>query len=86
MFEADQIVWSMAKDYQNHRRFPIDIQQMAEALGLNESGTNEAREQALKERFLVEKDEELVCELTLLLNWTGVTMAWHLPGVLSEEF
>ncbi|KIK78780.1 hypothetical protein PAXRUDRAFT_41725, partial [Paxillus rubicundulus Ve08.2h10] len=34
----------------------------------------------------VEKDEELVCELTLLLDWTGVIMAWHLPGVLSEEF
>ncbi|KIK72285.1 hypothetical protein PAXRUDRAFT_121972, partial [Paxillus rubicundulus Ve08.2h10] len=23
---------------------------------------------------------------TLLLDWTGVIMAWHLPGVLSEEF
>ncbi|KIK73989.1 hypothetical protein PAXRUDRAFT_176954 [Paxillus rubicundulus Ve08.2h10] len=56
------------------------------ALGLNEIGTNEAREKALKERFPVEKDEELVCEPTLLLDQTGVIIAWHLPGVLSEEF
>ncbi|KIK73359.1 hypothetical protein PAXRUDRAFT_20943 [Paxillus rubicundulus Ve08.2h10] len=59
---------------------------MAEALGSNETGTNKAREKALKERFPVEKDEELICELTLLLDWTRVIMAWHLPGVLSEEF
>ncbi|KIK73402.1 hypothetical protein PAXRUDRAFT_178534 [Paxillus rubicundulus Ve08.2h10] len=59
---------------------------MAEALGSNETGTKEAREKALKERFPVEKEEELVCEPTLLLDWTGVIMAWHLPGVLSEEF
>ncbi|KIK83531.1 hypothetical protein PAXRUDRAFT_153137, partial [Paxillus rubicundulus Ve08.2h10] len=59
---------------------------IAEALGLNETGTKEAREKALRERFPVEKDEELVCELTLLLHQTGVIMAWHLPGVLSEEF
>ncbi|KIK74440.1 hypothetical protein PAXRUDRAFT_175695 [Paxillus rubicundulus Ve08.2h10] len=59
---------------------------MAEALGFNESGTNEAREKALKERFLVEKDEELVFEPTLLLDQTRVIMAWHLSGVLSEEF
>ncbi|KIK73040.1 hypothetical protein PAXRUDRAFT_21294 [Paxillus rubicundulus Ve08.2h10] len=45
VFEADRIVWSMAKAYQNQK-----------ALGLNESSTNEAREKALKERFLVEKD------------------------------
>ncbi|KIK72413.1 hypothetical protein PAXRUDRAFT_22018 [Paxillus rubicundulus Ve08.2h10] len=25
VFEADQIVWSMAKAYQNQRTFPIDI-------------------------------------------------------------
>ncbi|KIK77159.1 hypothetical protein PAXRUDRAFT_167656, partial [Paxillus rubicundulus Ve08.2h10] len=66
--------------------FPINIQCMAEALGSNESSTNEAREKALKERFPVKKDEELVCELTLLLDQTGVIMAWHLPGVLSEQF
>ncbi|KIK76246.1 hypothetical protein PAXRUDRAFT_170505 [Paxillus rubicundulus Ve08.2h10] len=59
---------------------------MAEALGSNETGTNKAREKALKERFPVEKDEGLVCEPTLLLDRTGVIMAWHLPGVLSEEF
>ncbi|KIK73749.1 hypothetical protein PAXRUDRAFT_122477, partial [Paxillus rubicundulus Ve08.2h10] len=59
---------------------------MAEALGLNKSGTNEAREQALKERFPIKKDEELVCKLTLLLDWAGVIMTWHLSGVLSEEF
>ncbi|KIK72150.1 hypothetical protein PAXRUDRAFT_22336 [Paxillus rubicundulus Ve08.2h10] len=58
----------MAKAYQNQRTFPIDIQCMAEALGSNETGTNEAREKALKERFLVEKDEELVCKPTLLLD------------------
>ncbi|KIK80024.1 hypothetical protein PAXRUDRAFT_159788, partial [Paxillus rubicundulus Ve08.2h10] len=75
VFEADQIVWSMAKGYQNQK-----------ALGSNESGTNKEREKALKERFLVEKDDELVCEPTLLLDQTGVIMAWHLPGVLSEEF
>ncbi|KIK73232.1 hypothetical protein PAXRUDRAFT_21089 [Paxillus rubicundulus Ve08.2h10] len=86
VFEADQIVWSMAKAYRNQRTFPVDIQCMAEALGSNETSTNKAREKALKERFPVEKDEELVCELTLLLDWTGVIMAWHLPGVLSEEF
>ncbi|KIK74310.1 hypothetical protein PAXRUDRAFT_20004 [Paxillus rubicundulus Ve08.2h10] len=86
VFKADRIVWSMAKAYQNQRTFPIDIQCMAEALGLNETSTNEVREKALKERFLVEKDEELVCELTLLLDQTGVIMTWHLPGVLSEEF
>ncbi|KIK73189.1 hypothetical protein PAXRUDRAFT_74850, partial [Paxillus rubicundulus Ve08.2h10] len=27
-----------------------------------------------------------VCEPTLLLDRTGVIMAWHLPGVLSKEF
>ncbi|KIK72366.1 hypothetical protein PAXRUDRAFT_47813, partial [Paxillus rubicundulus Ve08.2h10] len=27
-----------------------------------------------------------VCKPTLLLDWTGVIMAWHLHGVLSEEF
>ncbi|KIK71787.1 hypothetical protein PAXRUDRAFT_22834 [Paxillus rubicundulus Ve08.2h10] len=59
---------------------------MAEALGLNENGTDEVREKALKERFPVEKDEELVYELTILLDQTGVIMAWHLPGVLYEEF
>ncbi|KIK74240.1 hypothetical protein PAXRUDRAFT_176333 [Paxillus rubicundulus Ve08.2h10] len=59
---------------------------MAEALGSNESGTNEAKEKALKERFLVENDGELLWKLTLLLDQTGVIMAWHLPGVLSEEF
>ncbi|KIK75879.1 hypothetical protein PAXRUDRAFT_162232 [Paxillus rubicundulus Ve08.2h10] len=59
---------------------------MAEALGLNETSTNKVREEALKERFLVEKDEELVCEPTLLLDWTGIIMTWHLPGALSEEF
>ncbi|KIK76545.1 hypothetical protein PAXRUDRAFT_18127 [Paxillus rubicundulus Ve08.2h10] len=37
----------------------MDIQRMAEALGSNESGTDKVREKALKERFLVEKDEEL---------------------------
>ncbi|KIK71975.1 hypothetical protein PAXRUDRAFT_181519, partial [Paxillus rubicundulus Ve08.2h10] len=73
--EVDRIVWSMAKAYQNQK-----------ALGSNETGTNKAREKALKERFSVEKDEELVCKLTLLLDQTGVIMAWHLPGVLSEEF
>ncbi|KIK73372.1 hypothetical protein PAXRUDRAFT_20929 [Paxillus rubicundulus Ve08.2h10] len=76
----------MAKAYQNQRTFPIDIQHMAEALGLNETSTNEARENILKERFPVEKDEELVYKPTLLLDWTRVIMAWHLPGVLSEEF
>ncbi|KIK71764.1 hypothetical protein PAXRUDRAFT_22865 [Paxillus rubicundulus Ve08.2h10] len=65
----------MAKAYQNQK-----------ALGLNETSTKEAREKALKERFPVEKDEEFVCEPTLLLDQTGVIMAWHLPGVLSEEF
>ncbi|KIK72890.1 hypothetical protein PAXRUDRAFT_21464 [Paxillus rubicundulus Ve08.2h10] len=75
VFEADQIVQSMAKACQNQK-----------TLGLNKTGTNETREKALKERFLVEKDEELVCEPTLLLDQTGVIMAWHLPGVLSEEF
>ncbi|KIK71863.1 hypothetical protein PAXRUDRAFT_181709, partial [Paxillus rubicundulus Ve08.2h10] len=59
---------------------------IAEALGSNETSTKEVREKALKERFPVEKDEELVCEPTLLLDQTGVVMAWHLPGVLSEEF
>ncbi|KIK71995.1 hypothetical protein PAXRUDRAFT_181480, partial [Paxillus rubicundulus Ve08.2h10] len=34
----------------------------------------------------VEKDEELLCEPTLLLDQTRVIMAWHLHGVLSEEF
>ncbi|KIK72488.1 hypothetical protein PAXRUDRAFT_180569, partial [Paxillus rubicundulus Ve08.2h10] len=56
------------------------VQSMAKAYK-NQSITNEAREKALKERFLVEKDEELVCEPTLLLDRTGVIMAWHLPGV-----
>ncbi|KIK77489.1 hypothetical protein PAXRUDRAFT_166686, partial [Paxillus rubicundulus Ve08.2h10] len=64
VFEADQIVQSMANAYQNQS----------------------IKGKALKERFLVEKDEELVCEQTLLLDQTGVIMAWHLPGVLSEEF
>ncbi|KIK74358.1 hypothetical protein PAXRUDRAFT_175954 [Paxillus rubicundulus Ve08.2h10] len=59
---------------------------MAEALGSNESSTNKVRENTLKERFPVENDEELVCEPTLLLDQTGVIMAWHLPGVLFEEF
>ncbi|KIK75355.1 hypothetical protein PAXRUDRAFT_19073 [Paxillus rubicundulus Ve08.2h10] len=59
---------------------------MAEALESNESSTNKAREKALKERFPVEKDEELVYGPTLLLDQTGVIMAWHLPRVLSEEF
>ncbi|KIK72728.1 hypothetical protein PAXRUDRAFT_180029 [Paxillus rubicundulus Ve08.2h10] len=63
MFEADQIVQSMAKAYQN-----------------------QMREKALKERFLVEQDEELLCEPTLLLDQTRVIMAWHLPAVLSEDF
>ncbi|KIK71918.1 hypothetical protein PAXRUDRAFT_22640 [Paxillus rubicundulus Ve08.2h10] len=76
----------MVKAYQNQRTFPIDIRHIAKALGSNETGTKEAREKALEERFPVEKDEELVCELTLLLDQTGVIMAWHLPGVLSEEF
>ncbi|KIK71997.1 hypothetical protein PAXRUDRAFT_22526 [Paxillus rubicundulus Ve08.2h10] len=84
--KADWIVRSMAKAYENQRTFPIDIQHMAEALGSNETGTKEAREKALKERFPVEKDVELVCEPTLLLDQTWVIMAWHLPGVLSEEF
>ncbi|KIK78827.1 hypothetical protein PAXRUDRAFT_16664 [Paxillus rubicundulus Ve08.2h10] len=75
IFEAGRIVWSMAKAYQNQK-----------ALGSNETGTNEVREKALKETFPVEKDGELVCEPTLLLDQTSVIMAWHLPGVLSEEF
>ncbi|KIK78023.1 hypothetical protein PAXRUDRAFT_17113 [Paxillus rubicundulus Ve08.2h10] len=49
----------MAKTYQNQRIFPINIRRMAEALGLNETGINEVREKVLKERFPVEKDEEL---------------------------
>ncbi|KIK72059.1 hypothetical protein PAXRUDRAFT_181374 [Paxillus rubicundulus Ve08.2h10] len=73
IFEADWIVQFMAKAYQNQSM-------------LNESGTNKVREKALKERFLVENNEELVCEPTLLLDQTRVIMAWHLPGVLSKEF
>ncbi|KIK72873.1 hypothetical protein PAXRUDRAFT_21490 [Paxillus rubicundulus Ve08.2h10] len=59
---------------------------MAEALGSNESDTNKVREKALKERFLAKKNEELLCEPTLLLDQTGVILAWHLPGVLYKEF
>ncbi|KIK73827.1 hypothetical protein PAXRUDRAFT_177392 [Paxillus rubicundulus Ve08.2h10] len=56
------------------------VQSMAKAY------QNQSMEKALKEIFVVEKDEELVCEPTLLLDRTVVIMAWHLPGVLSKEF
>ncbi|KIK72484.1 hypothetical protein PAXRUDRAFT_21936 [Paxillus rubicundulus Ve08.2h10] len=49
----------MAKAHQNQRTFPIDIRHIAEALGSNETSTNEVREKALKEIFPVEKDGEL---------------------------
>ncbi|KAF9230690.1 hypothetical protein BU15DRAFT_83314 [Melanogaster broomeanus] len=76
----------MAKAYQNQRSFPIDIRRMAESLGPNETGTNEQKEQSLKERFPVEEAKEMISDPTLLLDQTGVVLAWYLPGVLSHEF
>ncbi|KAF9234569.1 hypothetical protein BU15DRAFT_65565 [Melanogaster broomeanus] len=60
VFEADRIVQSMAKAYQNQRSFPIDIRRMAESLGPNETGTNEQKEQSLKERFPLEEAKEMI--------------------------
>ncbi|KAF9230587.1 hypothetical protein BU15DRAFT_69073 [Melanogaster broomeanus] len=76
----------MAKAYQNQRSFPIDIRRMAESLGPNETGTNEQKEQSLKERFPLEEAKEMILDPTLLLDQTGVVLAWYLPGVLSHEF
>ncbi|KAF9231035.1 hypothetical protein BU15DRAFT_68675 [Melanogaster broomeanus] len=53
VFEADRIVQSMAKAYQNQRSFPINIRRMVESLGPNETGKIPPIEEAQGDRYRI---------------------------------